>query len=128
MIDAPAVIRTYLLTQMALTTLTSTRVWSERSTPVAGYKPADGGAVAFKIRGGTTIYSGQAASPSVQFKCYGADELTANAVYRGLFDALNNKQGSGVKAAYIDVLGQSLTEPDTGWPFVLTFYTVWLGI
>lgn len=128
MIDAPAVIRSYLVTQTALTTLTGQRIWPERSRPIAGYKPADGGAIAFKIRGGQLLYSGQAASPSVQFKCYAADELGANAVYRALFDALNNKHGSGIKSAYAETLGQTLTEPETEWPFVLAFYTVWLGL
>lgn len=128
MIDAPAVISAYLLSKTVLTTVTGTRIWPERSTPFPNYNPTVGGAIAFKIRGGTVIYSGQAASPSVQFKCYGVDELAANTVYRALYDVLNNKHGGGIKAASLDVLGQSLGEPDTGWPFVLCFYTVWLGI
>ena len=128
MIDVPAVLRSYLVAQAPLATLTGTRIWSERSAPIAGYKPADGGAIAFLIRGGAVLYRGGVGRASVQFKCYGVDELTANAVYRALYDVLNNSQGPGIKNAFIDILGQSLTEPETGWPFVLTYYTVWTGV
>lgn len=129
MIDIPDAIRDYLVSQSALTTLTSTRIWAERSIPPAGYNPAQGGAIAFRNRGGTIIYGGGMAGPSVQFKCYGATEQTANTVYRALFDVLNNKSGGAIKSAFMEVPGQTLTEPDTTppWPFVLTFYTIFVN-
>lgn len=130
MIDAPAVIRDYLTSQSALTALTSTRIWAERATPMTGYAPIQGGAIAFRIRGGVPIYRGSLVSSSVQFKCYGANEAGANTVYRALFDVLHNTNGGAIKSAYMDILGQTLSEPNTTppWWFVLTFYTIWLGV
>lgn len=127
MIDAGAAIRTSLLTQTTLTSVISTRLWAERVTPLEGYVPAQGGAIAFRIRGGGTMYHNGLISPSVQFKCYGIDEKTANTVYRALFDTLHDKAFSSIRAAQCEVLGQTAQEPDTQWPYVLTFFTIWLA-
>lgn len=124
--DAGAMIRTSLLTQAALTAITSTRIWAERSTPIVGYKPQDGGAIAFKVRGGGLMYHNGLMSPSVQFKCYGLDEATANTVYRALFDVLHDQAFASIRAATCEVLGQTSLEQDTLWPFVLTYFTIWL--
>ena len=41
--------------------------------PPVGYKPTDGGAIVFKIRGGIPLYAGGFVGASVQMKCYGID-------------------------------------------------------
>lgn len=134
MIDAATVIRDYLLADSALATLVGSRVYAERVTPPPGYTPADGGCVVFRARGGQVLAQGSVIAPSVQFKCYaGATENTpaeinANAVYRALYDAIERDGGgNGVKSCTVEVLGQTLSEPDTGWTFVLTFASFFLG-
>lgn len=130
MIDVPAVIRSYLVAQTPLTTLTSTRIWAETDYPATGYNPAVGGAVIFRIRGGR---AGDMLNPSVQFRCYGASESVANSVYRALFDALHEARadGYGISYAENEVLGQTLREleagPAGGWIFNLSYFRFWLN-
>lgn len=126
--DAGALIRSSLLTQTTLTDLTSARLWPERAMPVAGYKPNDGVAIAFRTRGGGTMYYNGLMFPSVQFKIWGVDELTANTGYRALVDVLHNKNPGSIRSAYLDVLGQTAEEQDTGWPFVVCFFMIWLAM
>ena len=117
-------LRDYLLTQAGLMALTGTRIYAEANSPPAGYKPSDGGAVCFKARGGRPDYVDVIVTPSMQFKCYGATELLANLVYAALYDALHNAQTNAIRGARCEILGTTLAEPETGWPFVLTFFRV----
>ena len=123
MIDIPDAIRDYLIAQSSLTALTAGRIWAERVTPVAGYVPAAGGAIAFITRGGAPEYSGML-NPRVQFKCYGATEAAAAAVYRTLYDVLHDAKDGVIQSAQCEALGQMLTEqePTPPWPFVLTYF------
>lgn len=120
-------LRDYLLTKAGLTALTGTRIYAEANTPAAGYKPSDGGAVCFKVRGGRPEYVDVLLGPSVQFKCYGSSELVANQLYQALYDALHNAQTNAVRMARCEMLGQTLAEPESGWPFVLTFFKVMIA-
>jgi hypothetical protein len=122
MIDAPDVLRDYLLSKPTLTALIGTRLWAERIYPPTGYTPSQGGAIAFRSRGGAPDYSSALLGQSWQFKCYGANELAANAVYRALFDVLHDAKGGSIHSAHLDIAGQTLEEPTTGWPYVLCFY------
>ena len=132
MTDVSAALRTHLLANAALYALTGARIWAETDSPPAGYTPAEGGAVCFKVRGGQPEYSDLLLYPSVQFKCYGATSLAANAVYRAVYTALQNTRAGGtVRWAQCEVLGQTLQEPEsTGgapWWFVLTFFQVYVA-
>jgi hypothetical protein len=124
MTDENKALRDFLLTNVALVALVRTRIWAGTDTPAAGYKPADGGAVCFKVRGGSPDYSDVLLDPSIQFKCYGATTVEAREVYAALYNALHQAHAWIMRAAWCDVLGQDLTEPETGWPFVLAFFTV----
>lgn len=126
MIDSNTVIRTALLANAPLFALTSTRIWPARTMPVAGYQPANGGAIAFRIRGGEVIYNNALQYPSYQFKCWGLTEGVAMAVYRALFDALKTPVG-GIRSAVVEALGQPVEE-ENGWHFVLGFWTIWLNV
>jgi hypothetical protein len=126
MIDAPAILRTYLLSKTALTTLTGTRIWAERTNPPDGYKPSVGSAIAFRARGGNVDYASAVLRASWQFKCYGVDEAAANTLYRTLFNVLNDAQGGGFFTAQLENIGQTLREPDTNWVYVLCFYETFM--
>lgn len=127
MIDAGVAIRTSLLTQTTLTSVISTRLWSESNTPGDGYIPAQGGGIAFKVRGGGTMYHNGLINPSVQFKCYGDGLVAANTVYRALFDTLHDKAFGSIRGAYCEILGQTAIEPELQWPYVLTYFKIWLA-
>ncbi len=126
MIDITDVLGAYLLTQTALTTLTSTRLWRDRSVPPPGYRPSLGGAIAYRARGGPPPdYHSQIMRTSFQFKCYGETEKQANQVYRVLYDVLQDKSYSGIIHAEMEVAGQALREramEPNDWPYTLTFF------
>lgn len=126
MIDSNAVIKAALLANAPLVVLTGQRIWAARNLPAAGYQPSQGGAIVFRTRGGGVTYNNKMQFPSVQFKCYGPTEEAAMAVYRALFDVLSSPSGA-IRSPVMDILGQP-AEEENGWPFVLTFYTIWLQV
>lgn len=134
MIDAPAVIRSFLLAQSPIFAMTGNRIWADASVPGTGYTPSQGAAIVFRIRGGIHTANGSVIAPSVQFKFYGSVVVVNNvavnragALYRAWYDVMRNGGGSGVKNCDVDVLGQSLEDEDTGWEFVLAFGSFWLN-
>ena len=126
MTDVEAVVREYLASAAGLTAYTGERIYASRNLP-AGYKPTDGPAVVFGIRGGGQDYTSHVLMPALQFRCYGATQTLARATDRALHSALNEMSGRGIKWARMEGLGQLLTEPETLWWFVLSFWDVWLG-
>lgn len=130
MIDPNSTLRTFLVADTTLAALVSTRIYAGRDVPPPGVTPAGTGPlIAFRIRGGAGEYGGRQYEdalviPSVQFKCYGEDEIEAYQVYRALADALHNGHGVGILHAVEEGVGQSLEEPDTEWRFVLAFFAV----
>lgn len=124
MIDASAVLREYLETQSPLVALTGTRIYPEANEPPEGTLPTDGACLCYKVRGGQPIKPRQLWPVSVQFKCYGATEVEANELYRALVDVLDCAHAGQMRGAEIETVGVTLREPETLWPFVLTFFTV----
>jgi hypothetical protein len=132
-INLSEAIRTHLLANVALAALVQGRVYAERSSPPAGYRPDQGPCVCLLIRGGLPEYSGLLQYPSVQLKCYGTSIDNANAVYRAVFAALHEtRAGTVVRWGQLENLGQTLLEPDqppgSPWYFVLTFVRMFVGI
>jgi len=126
MTDVEAVIRAYLVTVTALTTLVGQRVYASVDLP-AGYTPAgDGSAILFGVRGGDQAYSSRQLHPSVQFRCYAETEAKARSVAEALYDALNDAHGLGFRYARMETLPQLLREPEVDWPYCLCFFRVWL--
>lgn len=129
MISVPRVLRDYLAGKLALAAEIGTRLWAEESTPPEeeNYRPAQGPAICFKVRGGGPDTEESALlDVSVQFKIYGKDRETAWKIYRLLYDALHDQGGGQLRWAQSEILGASLEEPDSGWKFVLTFFRVWV--
>ncbi len=82
-------------------------------------------------RGGTSRGKTPQVNPSYQFKCYGGTSSHGDAetVYRALWDRLAGKEmqmtASGmILQAEEEVMGQTLTDPDSGWPFVLAIFRI----
>lgn len=129
MIDAPDVLRDFLLLQSNITTLVGTRIWAELDTPPKGYTPSDGGAIVFKARPGI----GPDATNSIlhsswQFKFYGPTIYVARNVYRATADRLFDASlfGASFQSA-IEAEGQSIPpESATDWLFVLAFFETWM--
>lgn len=86
-------------------------------------------ALEFSRRSGSSQREHELLYPSIQFKCYGgsANFSDAEAVYRALCDVLRNLNNRSITGGVIlqtqeEVMGQSLIDPDQGWPFVLSFW------
>lgn len=123
MIDSEAALRTYLLTNVALTTLAPNIVAS--LDPPTSYDPTgSGGLVLFKRRGGSTDESSKISTESYQFQCIASSEQAAVNIYRALFDALERAKSGGILQATCDVLGELTAYPETEWPDVISFFTV----
>lgn len=128
MTDPHKAVRDYLLTNGALVALTSTRIYAAKDTPPTGYTPATtGAAICLKVAGGSPDYSGALISPRIQFKCYAATEVAAQALFSALYGALHEQAGGEVRWAMCETLGQIIPEPDTGWLFALSYFRVWLS-
>ncbi len=126
MIDTPTVLLAYLRSKTALTALTGTRIWAELVMPRKGYTPSQGAAICFRTRGGQLDYSSAVIRQSWQFKCYAADELAANTLYRTLVDVLDSQAKTGIiQSALLESTGQTLHETElemSGWAYVLCYF------
>jgi len=122
LVDLNSVIKAHLVTCADLADLISNRVYSARDVPPPGYDLDSGACVTFRVRGGDIDYPDALHRPSVQFKCYGQNDREAWQVYRALYDALQNTHSASILHAQLEVQGQSLEEPETDWPFVLTYF------
>lgn len=121
MIDADAVLRVYLAGKADLTALVGARLYASAELP-AGYNVSQGPALLFATRGGGQEYSSRVLDPSYQFRAYAATEAAARQVDRVLFDVLNDAKAAGILSARLESFPVLLMEPETEWPFVLSFY------
>lgn len=127
MINTMAELRAYLVTQTPLVALTGDRLWAATVTPPAGYKPAQGPGIAFNGRGGGLTYDSVIVTESAQFKCYAATPLATLELYGILADVLHNKSGGPIRSATLETTGYVLQEPETGWYFALTYFSIQYG-
>jgi hypothetical protein len=135
MIDPTAVVYACLLATTGVTSAVASdletgikNIWGERTVPIPNYRPSQGGAIAFRARGGpATDYHGQTFELSFQFKCYGTTEAQCNTVYRALFDALQDRTYGNMIHSELEIGGQSVREramEPNDWPYVLAFFTM----
>lgn len=121
--DVNTALRQYL-EKTALGAYVGNHLYAGVDVPPVGYKPTDGPALCFKTRGGRIADSEAVIDASVQFKCYGVDQVEADTCYRTLVDSLHVHGAALVRWAFVDVIGQPIVEPATGWYAVLTFFQV----
>ena len=129
MINVEAEIRFFLAAQPTLDAVIGSRLWAAADVPIVDYNPSQGPAICFKVRGGQ-IQTEQRVilATSVQFKCYGSDEMEANRCYRALYDVLDQGHGATMRWALAENPGQLLQEPerDKQWWFKLGYFTCYL--
>jgi len=121
--DVNTALRQYL-EKTALGAHVGANLFAGVDVPPTGYKPTDGPAVCFKTRGGRIADSEAAIDASIQFKCYGVDQVAADTCYRILVDSLHVHGSAIMRWAFVEVIGQPIVEPVTGWYAVLTFFQV----
>lgn len=124
MIDANAVTRAFLLP--LLFGLCGERLYVGRDDPPPDYQPDHGAAVTMRVRGGQPGYEDEIYNLSWQVKCYGLDARAAYDCYRALHDALQGASTAAILHAEEEVAGQTLEEPDTGWFFTLSYWSIQL--
>lgn len=127
--DETQAVLTFLQAQSAITTLTGSRIWGDRSKPPAGYKPSDGVGICLKVRGGVDLDPSVIMDPSFQFKIYGhvdgaPDEVTCRNAARVLHDYFQERADGNILTVRRETLPVTLQEPETNWTYVLVFYKV----
>ena len=131
-VDTNAILRSFLVdsTGSSLYGLVGTGVYSPRLP-----KEIDGSTtacIAFNSLGGNSLGGNDVTmDPSFQIRCYGGsyDPIDAHSVYLALHERLHGAHNSAVTGGVLmagveEMQGQDLTEPDTLWPVVVTFYRV----
>lgn len=125
MIDIEASVRALLAGNAAVTTLAGDRILAAPQ-PFRDYSVEAGPLVLFGVRGGQTDYSKKLLRPSIQFRCYASTEAMARRLDRAVYDSLNRLPeagcGGAVASAAVESFGSLLHEPETEWPYVLSFW------
>lgn len=101
---------------------------------IPGGVPMPRKAVAFRFDGGNARRGVRITRARVEFRCFGEDDDEAAKVERALYadlHGLTNRLAAtpgglaGLLGFYQDVAARpGLSDPETGWPFVLTIYGV----
>ena len=124
MVDASLVIRDYLLSKPEIVAVVADRVYAERSAPPPGYREEDGPCIVFKVRGGSISYEDALLLPSVQIACYAPSAYDARIVWNVVFSVLHGATTARILHAEAADLGESLVEPETGWNFVVGYFSM----
>lgn len=91
-----------------------------------GYEPGQNGpAHLFSVRGqGEQDYSNQVQTRSYQFSTYAVSEREARAEALALYDILNDAKTYHILASRMEGAPSPLNDPETEWPYVLSFYSI----
>ncbi len=125
MVDAEAEVRSYLRDRGELVELVGRRIYADVDLPKK-YRPEDGPAVLFSVRGGGVDYSSKILQPSMNFRCYGENATVARNVYMALFDVLQDAKAGRILMARQEVQGQLVREAASGFVFVFAVFGVWV--
>ena len=126
MIDVNAVLRAYLITLSALTDETGDQVYAV-GLPEGFAETEATKAVAFDIISGAPQFVTPTQDLNIEFRCYGATDIEARAVYGALHDALHGKENvlmgtTRLWWAYEIFAGRDYKDDETNYPFVLCEY------
>lgn len=123
--NTPLSLQSYLALDAPILALTSGRVYANIDLPPT-YKPSDGSALLLSPRGGGVDHTSHMLTQSFAFRAYGLEPDNAWDVYEATHEAMQYKfdYSSGIRTADQEVAGVLLTAPQTGWLFVLSFYSI----
>ena len=124
MIDVDAAAVALAQSDAALNTAVDGRIFGGDAPP-RDYKPASGGCVVLKSRGGP-VRDDPLIDVSIQAKCYGPTAPAAWTVYQVLYDALHETSGGQVTFSRSEISGQYLTEPGTGRAYILAYFRMFM--
>lgn len=116
----------FLLTDDALEALVETRIWGGISTPPRGanYNPSEGAAICLQTVSGVDDYTDLMRHDRVQFKCYANSRADADILAGVLHNALQNGRTGKMKWARRTLTARVMAEPETGWTFAFTQYSI----
>jgi len=118
-VDVMKRIRDHVLASSTVVSYVGSRVYAGEQLPV-GYKPADGPAILFNVRGGGMAYHNLTEDPSIQYRIYGETLNDIWDTYNALKDYLTDAHGVYVASGRIETMGQQLVEPETDrWIYIL---------
>lgn len=121
-VDVNQVVYDYLATNLPGVTL-----YAGVNYPAAGWKPSDGPAVCFMVRGGLDTEERDHLLPSFQFKVYGTNPPDAWGTYQSLDSALVRPAADvNLIGAVMESIGQLAVEPDSNWDYVLAHYILFV--
>lgn len=126
MVDADEKVRRHLGGVPAVAGLFGSRLFAGSRLP-AGFNIETGPALLFTPRGGGQDFSGKHHTPSFQFRAYAKTEALAREASRVLYDALNDKPSREIKSGRLEGYPAMLRDPDTQWPYMLSFYRIGLA-
>lgn len=124
MIDALLVVRRHILSYNNLATLFTGGIVSGPDLP-EGYSVLRGPSLVINTRGGNLGYHNDTLQASLQLRIF-AETFDLSIRSAGdLFDAINDSRGLGIKWLRLEegTIPTSLTDPLTGWPFVMMFFS-----
>lgn len=116
----------FLLLDVDLEALVESRIWGGISTPPRGadYKPADGPAICLQTISGVDDYTDLLRHERVQFKCYAGSRSDADQLAGVLHTALQGERTSDIMWARRTTTARVMAEPETGWVFAFTQYSI----
>ncbi len=133
MIDAHDALRSFLIADSPLRTLLGGDFVFVPEVPgnFTGLQMPEK-AISFRFTGGLSGQYNKTQRARAVFRCWGTTSDEARDVYAALYDRLNGQQGLvvgnvAIHGADEDIPGEPLEDPDTGWPFIHTVYTVTLS-
>jgi len=125
-VSTDATVVAFLLTDVDLEALVETRIWGGISTPprAANYNPASGAAICLQTISGVDDYTDLLRHERVQFKCYANTRAEADELAGVLHGALQSGRTGKMKWARRTITPRVLAEPETGWIFAFTQYSI----
>jgi len=128
MIDVESTVRAHLATLDKVRARFGQRIYAGRYLP-SGYKPGDGPAALFTVRGGGQDYSSKVFEPSLQFRIYAETESMCRQAAGELYDALNDTQARKIIYMRMEdgTIPTLLSEPGSDWPYVLMYFKFHVG-
>lgn len=121
--DPLTLVRTYLLTVSAVTTLTSTRIYGE-TIPAADATSMPRACVVLSSAGGPATDWLRTLESRLDVRCYGATPLAARTLAWTVYDALawltkRTISTGKLYKAEPELAPLSLVDPDTDWPYAV---------